>query len=80
VTPTPPWPLRAPRPPPFSTAGRCTITGILSDPACPALSLARAVAAPGVTTQLNARDATTECSVIRTGRGRIGLAGARADV
>jgi quercetin dioxygenase-like cupin family protein len=80
VTRTPTWLLRGPRPEPFATAERCTITEILNDPACPALSLARAEVAPGVTTQLHALAGITECYVIRSGRGRVEVAGESAEV
>lgn len=80
MTQTPPWLLRGPRPPPFATAERCTIAEILNDPACPALSLARAEVAPGVTTQMHALDGTTECQVIRSGRGRAEIGGESAEV
>jgi mannose-6-phosphate isomerase-like protein (cupin superfamily) len=80
VTRTPAWLLRGPQPGAFTTPERCTITEILNDPACPALSLARAEVAPDVATQLHALDGITECYVIRSGRGRAEIGGESAEV
>lgn len=80
MTRSPAWLLRGPPAAPFATAERCTITEILNDPACPALSLARAEVAPGVTTQLHALAGITECYLVRDGRGRVEIAGDTAQV
>lgn len=80
MTRAPAWLLRGSPPGPFATTERCTITEILNDPACPALSLARAEVAAGVTTQLHALDGITECYVIRSGRGRVEIGGESAEV
>lgn len=56
------------------------ITEILNDPTCPALSLARAEVAPGITTQLHALDGVTECYLVRDGSGRVEIDGETADV
>ncbi len=76
----PDWLLPGPPPPPFATAERCLITEILNDPACPALSLALAEVAPGVTTRLHAVTGTLEVYVVLRGRGRVEVGGVAAEV
>ena len=55
----------------FLTRERCQIIEILNDPLFPHLSLAQAIVAPGVTTELHALEETLEYYYIIEGEGVI---------
>lgn len=78
--PSPDWLLSGPVPPEAWIHERCFITEVLNDPASPAVSLALARVAPGVTTKLHALRGTVERYVIQAGRGVVEVGGASAPV
>lgn len=59
----------------FTTAERCTILEVLNHAGDPAVSVAEARVAPGVTTQLHRLHGVVERYLIVSGRGRVEVGG-----
>ena len=64
----------------FLTRERCQIIEILNDPSFPHLSLAQAIVAPGVTTELHSLKSTLEYYYITEGKGIMQVGENRAEV
>ncbi len=76
----PTWLIPGPFPAEFDTDERCAITELLNVAESPAVSLALARVAPGVTTRLHAVEGTVECYVVVEGRGLVEIDGESAPV